>query len=200
MMDGMAHTLDFYWDFSSPFAYLASTQVHALAERTGATLTLRPMLLGALFKTFGTADAPILSWPEVKRRYYFQDICRWAEHWGVPFVMPSRFPMLTVKALRTYLALDDDRKRGFFDRTFRAYWVEDKDIADDATLATLIGDDAPRALAKCNDQSVKDALRDATATAAANGVFGAPTWVVDGEHLFWGQDRLVLVEAALSKT
>ncbi len=195
----MAHTLDFYWDFSSPFAYLASTQVHALAERTGATLTLKPMLLGALFKGIGTPDAPILTWPEAKRRYYFQDMFRWAEHWGVPLVMPSRFPMPTVKPLRAYLALEEQEKRGFFERTFRAYWAEDKDIANETTLASLIGDDASRILAKCNEQSIKDTLRDATASAETHGIFGAPTFVVDGKHLFWGQDRLVLVERALQK-
>jgi len=191
------HTLEIYWDFSSPFAYLGSTQAKALAERTGAKLVWRPMLLGGLFKTIGQVDVPLLTWSEAKRRYYLQDIVRWAEHWGVPFHWPSRFPMSSIKALRCWLALPEDRRDAFRERTFRAYWAEDKDIADDATLRALLGDDADATLAKTADPAIKKALIDATQAAADAGVFGAPTWVVDGKELFWGQDRIVLVERAL---
>src|SRR5208282_4043454 len=103
----MSHTLELYWDFSSPFAYLGSTQAEALAARTGTTLVWRPMLLGAVFKAIGAPDAPILTWSEAKRSYFFKDLARWAEHWDVPFRFPSRFPMMTVKALRAWFALAD---------------------------------------------------------------------------------------------
>src|ERR1700684_668689 len=98
----MGHTLEFYWDFSSPFAYLGSTQAEALAARTGATLVWRPMLLGAVFKAIRAPEPPILSWSEGKRSYYSKDLGRWAEHWRVPFQFPSRFPMMTVKPLRAW--------------------------------------------------------------------------------------------------
>ena len=196
----MTRTLDLYWDFSSPFAYLGATQAEALAARTGATLTWRPMLLGAVFKAIGQEQAPILTWSEAKRSYYFKDIARWADLYGVPFQFPTRFPMLTLKALRTYLALaDDDRRRAFRERTFRAYWAEDRDIADDVVLAELAGEDAGALAARIQAPEIKKALVDATQYAIDRGVFGAPTWIVDGQELFWGQDRIALVERALGR-
>jgi carboxymethylenebutenolidase len=105
--------------------------------------------------------------------------------------------MMTVKPLRAWFALPEERRAAFLHATFRAYWGEDKDIADEATLRELIGAGADEVLAKCGTKDVKDALFAATQRAIDAGVFGAPTWVVDGEHLFWGQDRIVLVERAL---
>ncbi len=191
------HTLELYWDFSSPFAYLGSTQAEALAARTGAKLVWRPMLLGAVFKAIGTPDAPLLTWSEAKRSYYFKDLSRWAEHWAVPLRFPSRFPMMTVKALRAWLALPEERRKPFLDATFRAYWAEGLDISDEATLRTIIGPGADDVLAKCGTPEIKDALFASTKRAIEAGVFGAPTWIVDEKELFWGQDRIVLVERAL---
>ncbi len=195
----MAHTLEIYWDFSSPFAYLGSTQAKALAERTGATLIWRPMLLGGLFKAIGQETVPLNTWSDAKRRYYFDDMHRWAEFWGVPFNFPSIFPMNSIKALRTYLALPAERQDAFREGVFRAYWADGRDINDDKVLAEFIGDDAAAVLARTQDPAVKQALVDATKRAEAEGVFGAPTWVVDGKDLYWGQDRLPLVERALAK-
>lgn len=195
----MAHTLEIYWDFSSPYAYLGSTQAEALAARTGATLIWRPMLLGGLFRAIGQVDAPIATFSPAKQRHVMLDMNRWAEHWGVPFRFPSRFPMNTVKALRAYLALPDERRAGFRARTFEAYWAHDRDIADDAVLRELIGEGADEVLARTQAPEIKQALIDATSQAVAAGVFGAPTWVVDGTELFWGQDRLALVERALTR-
>jgi 2-hydroxychromene-2-carboxylate isomerase len=191
------HTLELYWDFSSPFAYLGSTQAEALAARTGATLVWRPMLLGAVFKAIGVAEAPILTWSESKRSYYFKDLARWAEHWGVPFNFPTRFPMMTVKPLRVWFALPEARRKAFLDATFRGYWAEGLDISDDATLRGLIGEGADDVLARCGTKEIKDALFAGTQRAIDAGVFGAPTWVVDGKEMFWGQDRILLVERAL---
>jgi 2-hydroxychromene-2-carboxylate isomerase len=194
------HTLEIYWDFSSPFAYLGSTQAEALAARTGATLVWRPMLLGGVFKTIGQAEVPLLTWSPAKQRYYYEDMQRWAAFWGVPFKYPTRFPMISLKALRTYLALPEERQGAFRERTFRAYWAEDRDIADDAVLRELLGagPGADEVLARTQEPAVKKALIDATQRAVEAGVFGAPTWVVDGKELFWGQDRIPLVERALT--
>jgi 2-hydroxychromene-2-carboxylate isomerase len=211
----VTRTLDLYWDFSSPFSYLGATQAEALAARTGAVLTWRPMLLGAVFKAIGQAQAPILTWGEAKRNYYFKDLTRWADFYGVPFRFPTRFPMLTLKALRTYLALPEDRRGAFRERTFRAYWAEDRDIADDAVLAELAGVDAKASpsgdtaessfkdagalAARIQSPEIKKELADATQAAIDRGVFGAPTWIVNGQELFWGQDRISLVERALAR-
>jgi 2-hydroxychromene-2-carboxylate isomerase len=190
-------TLDIYWDFSSPFAYLGSTQAEKLAARTGAKLTWQPMLLGGLFRSIGQADVPLSTWSQAKQRYYFEDMHRWAAFWDVPFKFPSRFPMLTLKAMRTYLALPEERRDGFRERTFRAYWAEDRDIGDDRVLHELVGEGADAVLARTQDPAVKKELVDATQRAVDAGVFGAPTWIVDGKELFWGQDRIPLVERAL---
>ena len=195
------HTLELYWDFSSPYAYLASTQAEALAKRTGAKLVWRPMLLGAVFKQVGQVDVPLLAFSEAKRNYLAKDLHRWAEHWGVPFRFPSRFPMNTVKALRVWLALPEERRNAFRAAAFHAFWAEDRDIADDAVLRELIGDAAiaEATLARTQDQSVKQALFDATDRAVKAGVFGAPAWVIDDKDLYWGQDRIPLVEHALAR-
>lgn len=189
--------LELYWDFSSPFAYLGCTQAEALAERTGAELVLRPMLLGAVFKAIGQADAPIATFSPAKQRYVARDLDRWAAHWGAPLRWPSRFPMNTVKALRVWLALPEERRKSFRDACFRAFWADDRDISSDGVLAELIGEGADEILARTQTKEIKDALFAATQRAIDAGVFGAPTWVVDGEHLFWGQDRVALVESAL---
>jgi 2-hydroxychromene-2-carboxylate isomerase len=125
---------------------------------------------------------------------------RWAEYWNVRFRFPSRFPMNTVKPLRAFLVLPPAEQPAFALRTFEAYWADDRDISDDAVLAELIGPAAPEVLARCASQPIKDALKAATERAVAAGVFGAPTWIVDGTELFWGQDRINLVERALGGT
>lgn len=191
------HGLEIYWDFSSPFAYLASTQAEALAARTGATLTWRPMLIGGLFKEVGQPMVPMQTWSAAKQAYVFEDMKRWAAHWGVPFAFPSRFPMSSLKALRCYLALPEAARGAFRAKTFRAYWAEDRDIADDAVLRELVGPGADEILAKSQTPDVKQALATATKRAVLAGVFGAPTWVIDEEDLYWGQDRIPLVERAL---
>jgi 2-hydroxychromene-2-carboxylate isomerase len=193
------HVLDFYWDFSSPFAYLASTQVEGLAARTGATVNMKPMLLGGVFKSIGQADVPLSTMSAAKQRYLFEDMGRWAAYWGVPFRFPSRFPMNSVKALRAYLALPEARRAAFREATFRAYWAEDRDIGSDDVLGAIIGEGASEVLAKTQTPEIKQALIAASQAAVDAGVFGAPTFVVDGEELYWGQDRMPLVELALAR-
>jgi 2-hydroxychromene-2-carboxylate isomerase len=193
----VAHTLEIYWDFSSPFAYLGATQAKALAARTGATLIWRPMVLGGLFKSMGQEMVPLNSWSDAKRRYYFEDMHRWAEFWGVPLSFPALFPVNTIKALRAYLVLPETRQDAFREAVFHAYWAEGRDISDERVLAEFLGDDAAAVLARTQDPAVKQTLLDATKRAEEAGVFGAPTWVVDGTDLYWGQDRIPLLERAL---
>ena len=192
-----AATLDIYWDFSSPFAYLGYFQAEALARRTGAVLRHRPILLGGLFKQVGQPMVPLTTWPASKQAYIMEDMRRSAEAAGVDFKFPSRFPVNSIKALRAYLALPKPRRDAFARATFRAYWAEDRDIACDAVLGELIGSDAAEVLARTQSAEVKQALLDGTTDAAAAGVFGVPTFRVDDKDLYWGQDRIVLVERAL---
>lgn len=191
------HTLEVYFDFSSPFAYLGCTQAEALAARTGATLVWQPMLLGGLFKEIGQVGIPMQSWSAAKQERTFKDLHRWADYWGVPFKFSSHFPINTVKPLRAYLALPEERKRSFRERAFAAAWAEDRNLADDAVLKELLGEDADAILAKTQDPAIKDDLIARTKRAKDRGAFGAPTWIVDDKDLYWGQDRIVLVEKAL---
>ena len=197
--------LSFYFDYSSPFAYLGATQVGRVAREHDAVLIYKPFLLGGLFKAIGSPNVPLHSFPEVKQRYQRIDMQRWATHWGVRLSFPSRFPMNTVTALRMTLQVDGDALPRFMLAVFEAYWADDRDINDKDELSTIAGDvglDGPALLEGCADPAVKDRLRQATEQAQAAGLCGAPSFLVQhDEHdpgvLFWGQDRLELVERAL---
>jgi len=191
--------LHVYWDFSSPFAYLGASQVASLSRRTGAHVVWHPLLLGGLFRSLGTPDVPLAGFSPAKQRYYAKDLDRWAAYWGVPFRFPSRFPTQSLRAMRVYVALPESLRAAYRDAAFRAYWADDRDITDDAVLASCIGDEsaAREALARATSDEVKAELRRETELAAERGVFGVPTFVV-GDELFWGQDRLGLVEDALA--
>jgi len=188
--------VDFYFDFSSPFAYLGSTQIEAVANRAGSTLNWKPMFLGGVFKAVGTPMVPFNELSQQKRTYITRDMHRWASWWDVPFAFPSRFPMMTVKPLRLGLTLDDPAP--FIHRVFKAYWAEDQDISNAEVLASLCQDVGldPSVLERTGDPAVKQQLLDATEGAVNAGVFGAPTSIVNGQ-VFWGQDRLDHVEKAL---
>ena len=189
----------FFFDFSSPFAYLAATQIEAVARRAGASIRWKPFLLGGLFKAVGTVDVPLFTMPEPKRELAILDMTRWAEHHRAPFRFPSRFPMNSVKALRMVLQLPDAQKPALVHALFHAYWAEDCDLADDAVLAAVASAtdlDGPALVAGTKGDLVKARLKEATEEAVRAGLFGAPSFVV-GDLLFWGQDRLPFVERAL---
>jgi 2-hydroxychromene-2-carboxylate isomerase len=191
--------VDLYWDFSSPFAYLAMTQARSLSERTGARVRSKPILLGGLFKALGGPEVPLATFSPAKQAYILKDVHRWAAYWKQPFRFPSTFPVMALKALRTYLALPDDAREAFCLTAFRAAWAEDRDLTNDAVLASCIGDEARArdAFARAGSDAVKAELRANTEEAAKRGVFGVPTFAI-GDALYWGQDRIDLVEEALT--
>lgn len=185
---------DLYFDYASPFAYLATTQVERLARERGATFTLSPILLGALFREIGTPIVPIAAMPEARRRYVLADMNRWARKWGAPFVFPTGFPLRTVDALRLTLLVPEARRMALVHAIMRATWVEDRDPASHDVLRDCAGED--RGLVDRLTEA-KDALRAATDRARERGVFGVPTFDVAGQ-LYFGQDRLEFVAEALS--
>jgi 2-hydroxychromene-2-carboxylate isomerase len=189
--------LDVWFDYSCPYAYLASTQVEALAARAGAELIWRPMLLGGVFRAVGTPQnlSNVLSPP--KARHNMLDMTRWAERFGVPLRMPAGHPFRTVEALRATLltGLDPRVIHGFY----RAYWVEGEEVSAPATLRRVLreaGHDAEATLGRLDE--AREDLRARTDEAIALGIFGAPAFLVNGD-LFWGQDRLHFVEQALAR-
>jgi len=197
--------LDFYFDYSSPFAYLGATQVEAVAARHGAVLSYRPFLLGGLFRAIGTPDVPLFAMPPPKQRFMNDDMFRWAKRHGVPLRFPSRFPMNTVAALRMTLSVAEVERGPLVSALFRAFWVDDCDISDDGVLARIANDaglDGKALVAETQRPEVKASLREATVAAERLGVCGAPCFHVLTQQipegaLFWGQDRLVLVERVL---
>ena len=190
-------SVDFYYDFSSPFAYLGSTQIERVAAEKDAKVVFKPFLLGALFKEIGTPLIPLHTFPEAKQRYQMLDMKRWAAHWSVPFAFPSSFPINTVNALRLTLAVDEAKRPALSHRIMRLVWAEDG-VPDEAGLRTCLADVGldPELVAKTKDPEVKQLLFAATQEAVDAGVCGAPTFIVDGE-LYWGQDRLHFVSDAL---
>jgi len=189
--------LEFWFDFSCPFAYVASTQVEQLAQRTGAELDLRPMLLGGVFKARGTPQNLAATLNPAKARHNLDDMRRQAQRVGVPLRMPASHPMRTVEALRCVLAAG--LSRPLIHRIYRAYWDENADISDRAVLARAIAEvglDPATILARAETAEIKDELRRRTDEAVERGIFGVPTYFV-GDQLFWGQDRSDMVEEAL---
>jgi 2-hydroxychromene-2-carboxylate isomerase len=181
-------TLELWFDYSCPYAYLASTQAEALAERTGARLEWKPMLLGGVFAARATPQNLAGTLSPAKARHMAADQARWADLFGVPLVMPAEHPRRTVAALRATLARGCDP--AVIHAFYRAYWVEGRAIEDEAVVRDIAG---PVDLA-----AHKDDLRVRTEEAIALGIFGAPTFRV-GDAIWWGQDRMHFVEEALSR-
>ncbi len=189
--------VEIWYDFSSPFAYLGAMRVEATAKRANANVRWRPFLLGALFRDIGTPDIPLFSFSSAKQRYLRRDMLRFAERFEIPFRFPSTFPIRSVLPLRVALASGAaiaDVSR----RLFLAAWAEDLDISDAATVRQVLerGGHSPELLERAGSDEIKQLLRDNTREAVARGLCGAPTFAV-GDELFWGQDRLALVELAL---
>lgn len=196
-------SIDFYFDTSSPYAYLGLTQIARVAA--GHALRLRPILLGGLFRALGISDVPLFSFPEAKRRYLVGELALWSAWWSQPFAFPRRFPQRTLTAQRILIGLDDQPEVQLrLALAFgRAMWAEDRNLEEDATLAAILAAEGVPAerLAAAAEPAAKAALIEATNAAAAAGVFGVPTCIVDdgaGPRRFWGQDRLHLVSAALA--
>jgi len=191
----MAPICEFFFDLNSSYSYLASTQLAGLAQRTGARIVLVPMLLGAITKATGSNVGPMQ-----RLQYTARDMLRWAERYRIPFTLPSSWPTRSVLGLRCVLAAGEGREAAMH-ALFRAFWAEGKDIADAAVVRDALGAagmDAERILAGAESPPIKDELRKNTDGALERGVFGAPTFFV-GEEMFWGNDRLDFVEAALRK-
>ena len=180
-----AASFDFFHDFSSPFSYLASTQIERVSG--AASVRWRPILLGALFKSIGTPNVPLMEMGEAKRQWVFEDLMAWAKWWDVPFQWPTTFPVRTVLPLR--VALQDHRATA---PLYRALWAEDRDIGQPEVVHQVLtesGLEADALIEGTKTPKIKNLLRANTESAQAAGVCGVPSYQIEN-HIIWGQDRL----------
>ena len=196
----MPAPLEFHFDFSSPYGYLGSEKIEALATRHGRAVEWRPMLLGAAFKA--TGSQPLTTIP-IKGDYTKRDLPRSARFHRVEFRMPDRFPIATQNPARIVVwqrERDPHRVAALVHALYRAYFVANRDISDPdvaADVAATAGVDRAAARAAIDDPAVKDALRRDVDAALAKGVFGSPFVFADGEP-FWGIDRFDQIDRWLA--
>jgi 2-hydroxychromene-2-carboxylate isomerase len=187
-------TIEFFLDVGSPTTYLAWKQMPGVAARSGAEVVLRPFLLGGVFKATGNAS-PITV--PAKGAFVLRDIQRYAQQLQLPFKLNPHFPMNTLLAMRGAMGCAPGAEmQRYFDLVFTAMWEQGKNIADEGELRSVLsqgGMDSDAVLARTLLPEVKQALIHNTEEAVKRGAFGAPTFFV-GDELFFGQDRLAMVE------
>jgi 2-hydroxychromene-2-carboxylate isomerase len=197
--------IEFFFDCSSPWTYLAFHNIQPLAAEFGETIAWRPILVGGIFNTINPSVYEGRANPvPAKARYSGKDLQDWARLAGLRIKMPPTvFPVNSVKAMRICLALGAaERMVPFARAVFEAYWGDDADISQDAVLRGVcerLGLDADALLAAQGQQPVKDQLRANTEEVMRRGGFGSPTIFVGGSDMYFGNDRLPLVRAALAR-
>jgi len=193
----MEKIVDFYFDFSSPYSYLASTRIEGICDKYDAQLEWKPFLLGGVYKETGNR-AP-LEVPS-KKKYLIKDVQDWARYYGVVLNFPELFPLNSVKSMRGALVAKEHGMIGDYTHSlFKLYWVDGKDLSQDEVLKIAISElglDGDAFIERISDQLIKDNLRKETEEAIKRGAFGAPTIFV-GDEMFWGNDRLIFVEELL---
>jgi 2-hydroxychromene-2-carboxylate isomerase len=196
----MATPIDFYFDFSSPYGYIASSSIDDIAAKYAREVVWRPILLGAVFKITGQQPLPTIP---LKGSYAKHDLVRSARLFGVPFKLPSKFPIAGQAPSRAFYWLSDKdpplaKKLAL--ALYRAYFAEDRDISSPevtANVAAKLGVDRAELLAALADPAVKERLKTEVDAAIERGVFGSPYVVIDGEP-FWGSDRIEQIEKWLA--
>ena len=194
--------IEFFFDCSSPWTYLAFHNIQPMAAELGVPIAWRPILVGGIFNTvnpsvYASRENPV----PAKAAYMRKDLADWARAAGLKIVFPPRvFPLNSVKAMRACLVLEPEGRLVAFARAvFEAYWTDDQDISQDEVLAAIcdeVGVDRS-VLEKQAAPEIKDRLRANTDELVARGGFGSPTMFVAGEDMYFGNDRLPLVRAAL---
>ena len=197
----MAEPIEFYFDFSSPYGYLMSEKIDAVAATYGRQVRWHPVLLGIIFPAIGSR--PPADTVTARGRYFFMDFARSARFLGVPFNQPSRFPLPTQNAARAYYWLhgqDCALARRFAHAVFRAFFIDDNDISAPETvleIAAKIGVDRSILASALQTPELKARLKEENDRALAIGVFGSPHVIIDGEA-FFGVDRLPQIERWLA--
>ena len=188
--------VDFYFEFSSPYGYIATQLADDFEKRIGRPLRWRPMLLGPIFKL--TGQAPLSEIP-MKGEYSKRDFPRSARMHKVPYAHPAKFPIGTVAAMRAFYWIadrDPAQARRFAKSLFKAYFVDGIDISAPQAVIEVakgLGVDAAALAAALDDPALKERAKKEVEGAIQAGVFGSPFFIVDGEP-FWGVDRMPMLE------
>ena len=194
--------IEFFFDCSSPWTYLAFHNIQPLAKELNVPITWRPILVGGVFNTvnpsvYASREKPVVP----KARYMLKDLGDWARSAGLAIKMPPTvFPVNSVKAMRGCIWLGNEAMVPFAKAVFEAYWGDDKDISQDAVLGDIckaIGIDPAKFSAGVSEQAVKDQLKANTDEVVARGGFGSPTIFVDKTDMYFGNDRLPLIREAI---
>ncbi|MBM3555804.1 MAG: 2-hydroxychromene-2-carboxylate isomerase [Alphaproteobacteria bacterium] len=198
----MSKVIEFWFDYVSPYGYVASEKIEAIAAKHGRSVAWRPFLLGAVFKVTGAS--PLTNLHPMKSGYAVHDFARSARRFGIPFAMPPKFPIASIPVARaTYWveAKHPDKTGAYVHAAYRGYFAKGLDVSSPevaADLAAGIGLDRAACLAALGDEAVKARLKDMTEEAVKREIFGSPFMIVDGEK-FWGSDRLEQVEEWLAR-
>jgi 2-hydroxychromene-2-carboxylate isomerase len=193
----MPRIVEFYFDYGSPFSYIAHTRLPDMLRRTGGEAQYRIMLLGGVFQLTGNSSPAVspLKWPNSQR-----DLERYLKKYQVPYQRNPYFPVNTLKAMRgAVVAEAEGILPRYTEAVFAGMWRDALKMDDEAVLARVLdaaGIDPARLLPRIAEDAVKQKLKSYTEAAVKRGVFGAPTFFVEDE-MFFGQDRLNFVEDAL---
>lgn len=190
--------IDFYWETGSTNTYFALHLIRPIAARHGATIAYHPFNLGYVFRKHNYV---LMEEPDAKIKNRIRDLQRWAARYDLPFRFPTTFPIKTSRTLRGAIAMRQwGQEEAFIDALFAAYWEEDDaSIADYGgmrPLAANLGVDPDDFQAASESEEVRQALANSTDNGLVRGVFGCPSFFVDGE-LYWGKDRMEFIEDAL---
>jgi len=198
------HTIEFFFDCSSPWTYLAFESIQPIAARDDVTLEYKPILVGGIFNSVNPSVYENRANPvPVKARYYQKDLQDWARLVGIRIGQPPVFPVNSVKVMRGALvAIEAGCLEAYARKVFQRYWTELADISLDeevAAIAEAVGLDVEAFFEKINDPAYKDQLRDNTDEVMKRGGFGSPTMFVDRDDMYFGNDRIQLLTARLDR-
>lgn len=197
----MSKTVEFLFDIGSPYTYLAYHQLPKIAHAQGADIIWAPVLLGGIFQATGNKSPAEVA---AKGRYSNVDLKRWARAYGIEIQMNPNFPINTLALMRGAVAMQmrgEEEFHRYLRAIFSAMFEKPRNLNDPAEIGAVLtqaGFDPTQFMGLVSNQSVKDRLKENTASAVARGAFGVPTFFV-GEEMFWGQDRLEFVAQAISK-
>ena len=201
----MSPKVEFFYDYSSPWTYLAFTRIEEVCRRRAADLEWRPILVGGIFNSVNPSVYEFRERPvPAKARYLAKDLRDWSDFYGLSIRFPpSVFPVNSVKSLRGALvALERGKISSYSRAVFSAYWEADRDISRDEVLHEIVRDvglDAAEYFEKIADPAYKERVRANTDECIRRGGFGSPTIFI-GDSMFFGNDRLVLVERELERS